>query len=219
MRSPTILVRGIARTALAVIAAALPAACHAPSADTALLGRCLTGSFSSQQQAAADPEFRDIRLHIVPIWTHRPDGPWLYVEQAAAEALDKPYRQRVYRLSQTGNDTFRSDVYLLPEPALGFAGAFAAPEPLASISPAQLILKDGCAVFLSYNPRTRAFEGGTRGQGCESNLRGAAYATSQVSVFEDRLISWDRGFDRDGQQVWGAVKGGYIFTKLDQVPR
>ena len=129
MRSPTILVRAIARTAFAVLCATLLAACHASSADTALLGRCLTGSFSSQQQAAADPEFRDIRLHIVPIWTHRPDGPWLYVEQAAAEALDKPYRQRVYRLSQTGNDTFRSDVYLLPEPALGFAGAFAAPEP------------------------------------------------------------------------------------------
>ena len=70
------------------------------------------------------------------IWKERTDGDWLYVEQAMANAQQTPYRQRVYRLSQTGSDTFRSDVYLLPEPALGFAGAFAAPEPLASLSPA-----------------------------------------------------------------------------------
>jgi hypothetical protein len=27
------------------------------------------------------------------------------------------------------------------------------------------------------------------------------------------ILSWDRGFDANGNQVWGAEKGGYIFKK------
>jgi hypothetical protein len=26
-----------------------------------------------------------------------------------------------------------------------------------------------------------------------------------------KIVSWDRGFDASGAQVWGAEKGGYIF--------
>jgi hypothetical protein len=28
------------------------------------------------------------------------------------------------------------------------------------------------------------------------------------------LDSWDRGYDRDGKQVWGAVTGPYRFDRL-----
>jgi CpeT protein len=73
-------------------------------ADLDRLVEGMTGTFSSAAQAAADPDnFFDIRLQMVPIWTDRaePDGArWLYVEQASAEALDRPYRQRVYRVSK-----------------------------------------------------------------------------------------------------------------------
>ncbi|MFM7544645.1 MAG: CpcT/CpeT family chromophore lyase [Ignavibacteria bacterium] len=27
------------------------------------------------------------------------------------------------------------------------------------------------------------------------------------------LESWDQGFDKNGVQVWGAIKGGYIFVR------
>jgi hypothetical protein len=27
------------------------------------------------------------------------------------------------------------------------------------------------------------------------------------------MISWDRGYNDAGEQVWGAEKGGYIFLK------
>jgi hypothetical protein len=30
----------------------------------------------------------------------------------------------------------------------------------------------------------------------------------------DRIVSWDRGFDGDRRQVWGAEKGGYIFGRI-----
>jgi hypothetical protein len=43
---------------------------------------------------------------------------------------------------------------------------------------------------------------------------GAVYATSEVTVTPEALISWDRGFGAAGEQVWGAVTGGYVFKKL-----
>ena len=62
------------------------------------LATAMTGNFTSAEQAKADPDFKVIHLHIAPIWTERTDGPWLYMEQAAASSLDKPYRQRIYHL-------------------------------------------------------------------------------------------------------------------------
>ncbi|MFN5849462.1 MAG: CpcT/CpeT family chromophore lyase [Chitinophagales bacterium] len=49
---------------------------------------------------------------------------------------------------------------------------------------------------------------------CLSNLRGAKYTTTEVQVFEDKLISWDRGFTDTGFHAWGATAGGYIFDKI-----
>ena len=30
---------------------------------------------------------------------------------------------------------------------------------------------------------------------------------------EGRVVSWDRGFDAEGNHIWGAEKGGYEFVK------
>lgn len=177
----------------------------------------LVGSFSSAAQAAADPEhYFDIRLHAVEIWQARGDGPWLYVEQAAATALDKPYRQRIYRLSRTDSEGWRSDVFTLADP-LRFAGWWRTPERFdRALSPSKLEPRDGCSIELRYDWNTDAFVGGTSGTGCASDLRGAAYATSEVELFPDRLLTWDRGFDAAGHQVWGATLGPYRFDRVPE---
>ena len=59
------------------------------------------------------------------------------------------------------------------------------------------------------------FEGGTQGTGCGSTLQGATYATSEVTVQQDLLLSWDRGFNDDDVQVWGATAGAYRFVRRD----
>ena len=69
----------------------------APRATVSDMQRMLgfmTGSFSSEEQARSDADFYDIRLQMVRVWPERQDGCWLYVEQAAADSLDRPYRQR-----------------------------------------------------------------------------------------------------------------------------
>ena len=59
------------------------------------------------------------------------------------------------------------------------------------------------------------YKGDTGIKTCESSLRGASYATSEVEMTSQKILSWDRGFDAEGNHVWGAEKAGYVFDKLD----
>ena len=172
----------------------------------------MTGSFSSAAQAAADADYFDIRLEMVQIWNERTDARWLYVEQAAATALDRPYRQRVYRVSLRDDGAVVSAVYELPGDALDYAGAWREPQRFTAFGPDALVLREGCEVVLK--PADGAsWSGSTVEQRCTSTLRGATYATSEVTVTADGIESWDRGYSADGEQVWGAEKGAYIFVR------
>lgn len=206
------------RTALTMIIALLSlslAACDGagPSGLDDLV-TMMTGSFSSGAQAEADSSFFDIRLEMAPIWQGREGlvGHYLYVEQAAAWALDKPYRQRVYHVTEEEGGVFRSMVYALPDPAAA-VGAWSLDDPLADLSPADLVEREGCAVYLEPRP-DGSYEGSTRDRECTSSLRGAVYATSEITIAADRIVSWDRGWDADGNQVWGAEKAGYVFLRV-----
>jgi hypothetical protein len=136
----------------------------------------------------------------------------LYAEQATAESLDRPYRQRVYGVTQVDDSMFRSDVYAINDP-LRFAGDWKNERPFARLTPDSLIFKEGCSVILKMEGDS-VFTGGTVGTGCESSFRGAAYVSSEVKITATQLYSWDRGFDDNGNQVWGANKAGYLFEKI-----
>jgi hypothetical protein len=58
------------------------------------------------------------------------------------------------------------------------------------------------------------FEGSTLGRLCSSHLRGSTWASSEVVIGPDGLVSWDRGWDDDGAQKWGSVKAGYRFDRV-----
>lgn len=183
-----------------------------PAPNLESLQRLLTGTFSSVSQAIEDKDYFVIELRAVRIWAEQPGARWVYVEQATASAPDKPYRQRVYRLTQAG-DQFVSQVYALPGDPLLHAGAWRNKAALAGITPAELLLREGCDVVLRWRAEPAGFIGGTQGKGCASDLRGASYATSSVTLDPLRIDSWDQGFDRTDQQVWGAIKGPYQFKR------
>jgi hypothetical protein len=202
---------------LLILACAPPAPAQEQSAHLRELERCLTGSFSSAEQARQDTAYFDIRLHMVRIWPLRTDGVWLYVEQVMAGRDHTPYRQRVYHLTQPDDSTFRSDVFLLPGRER-FAGAWQLPTPLEHLDPDSLIPRTGCSIFLRRTAACR-FTGSTQAQLCPSELRGAAYATSEAVISDSFMISWDRGFDAGGNQVWGATRGGYVFRRISEPAR
>lgn len=182
-----------------------------PSSDVDTLVEYMVGSFDSAAQAAADTNYFDIRLHMVPIWPDRTDGAWLYVEQAAADQQERPYRQRVYRVTAEADGVFKSAVYTIDDP-LRFAGGWHDAMLLADLAYDLIQEREGCAVFLRKQA-DGTFAGATDAQSCGSVLRGATYATSTVDVSATEIRSWDQGFNAEREQVWGATEGPYIFVK------
>jgi hypothetical protein len=181
------------------------------SADLDLVTSWMSGAFSSAAQAEESETFLDTSLHVTPIWSERTDGRWLYVEQAVTEHLDRPYRQRVYRVRELGDGRFECQIHTLSEPAAA-VGAWLDEDPLRDLDRTDLEERRGCSVMLQR--RGDRFEGSTLGSLCTSTLRGASYATSEVVITPDGLVSWDRGFDALGNQVWGATESGYVFDRV-----
>lgn len=171
----------------------------------------MTGSYDSEAQAMADSNYFNISLHMYPIWTDRP-GNWLYVEQALYAQQDRPYRQRVYELvAGKKKGEFLSRVYELPDPAT-YVGAYDEVSRFDDLEPGELKEREGCTVYLRRD-ESGVYRGATNENDCLSTLRGASYATTRVSISSSFVQSWDRGFSVEGQQVWGATEGGYMFFK------
>lgn len=196
------------------------AAPPARPAVEAELARFLTGSFDSKDQAASDKSYFEISLEICPIDAKEIGERVLYVEQARVGSA--PYRQRLYVIDRKDETTAVSRVFELKAPK-SWVGACAREERKAS--PADADEKVGCSVEMHLVGD--AFEGATpdlawtgssfeKSQGkvrCPSELNGATYASSTVRLEENLMVSWDRGYDDAGKQVWGATAGGYRFVR------
>jgi hypothetical protein len=180
--------------------------------DLRNLYNMMIGSFSSENQSKVDSNYFDIRLKMVPMWSES-EYYWLYVEQAMATNENKPYRQRVYRLSKVNDTTIESRVYTIKN-GENYFGDWKLENPLANLTIDSLEERKGCSIFLNKINKSE-FSGSTNKTDCESSLKGATYATSFVNIYTDMIISWDRGFDKGDNQVWGAINGGYIFDKIE----
>jgi hypothetical protein len=171
----------------------------------------MQGSFDSAIQAEVDSTYYNISLHMYPIWEDK--GNFLYVEQALTSTPNEPYRQRIYEVKRASDSSFSSAIYKLDSDSL-WIGKWKNPKAFDSIALNDIALKEGCEVILK-RIAPKQFIGKTGDDTCISTMRGASYARSEVEILEDKIISWDRGFDSDGNYVWGAEKSGYIFNKID----
>lgn len=171
----------------------------------------MSGSFNSERQSKIDTNYRDLTLHMYPIWPER-EGKWMYIEQSFSDRQEEPYRQRIYKLSRENDSTFRSDSYIIPNAGL-WACRWQTPEYFDRLLLETITISNGCEVLLIKTPEN-TFMGKTIDKNCPSELNGATYATSEVVISEKQIISWDRGFNEKDSLMWGAAKGGYEFDKL-----
>lgn len=174
--------------------------------------RLFTGVFSSVEQSLGDKTIRNVAVHCVRIWPQRTDGTWFYIEHALAEGLDQPYRQRVHQLVATADGALELRIYTLDDP-IPSTGAWRQPAPLADLARDRLTLLEGGSIFFREMP-DGSFVGGTRGDGCPNDLRGATHATTEMTLTTEKFTFWERGYNAARRQVWGPTNGGYIFKRV-----
>ena len=177
--------------------------------------RYLQGHFDSSDQAAVDADYLAIELTMCPVDAPELGEMVLYVEQAAVG--DDPYRQRIYVI-QDGDQPdvqARSVMYDL-DFAMAWTG-FCTGESTATgtVTSDYVSLLEGCEVSVAWDGS--AFTGSTVEGACLNDWGGAAYATSEVTLAEDSLESWDRGWDADGNYMWGATAGPYQFIRRTEL--
>lgn len=178
------------------------------------LSEMMASKFSSEAQSSHDTNYYNIILQMKPAWRARKDGYWFYVEQAVSTRPEKPYRQRVYHIFLNNELSIGLDIFELPN-SEKYVGSANLENPLSNLSPDSLIARKGCGLIL-VKQNAEVFSGGTTGKGCKSSLQGADYVTSEVTITSGLLLSWDRGWNKDGKLVWGPEKGGYEFDKLEE---
>lgn len=196
---------------------------EAPDHHLERIASWMAGSFDTFQQVAEDQAARAGYVHLRAVMHIAPVAlPWLtdgdrarafYVEQAAADTEDRPYRQRLYLLT-TLNGALVNRIYRIHEPA-DLVGAHVRSELLARLSPERVRLEEGCdLVWVPVDEYRYQGVTGLRG-GCPSGLRGATHTISLVELTADHILSLDQGFDDTGAHRWGPPPGtvGHFFRR------
>ena len=179
--------------------------------DLKTLTGYMTGEFNNAEQVSTDTTFINIFQRMTPIMKNNPEGTWLYLEQSTANDQEKPYRQRVFHLTLANDSTILSKMYELKNPKQ-YIGGWKDETKLATITIDSLASRDGCELYIQKVDK-EIFRGINLDRQCPSSLRGAIYSTTQLVIYPDRLVSWERGWDKNDVQVWGSVNGAYAFIK------
>lgn len=192
---------------------ATPANSFDADSEIAQFAALLSGSYSNQEQAQSDTSFLHVNMTLTPVWLERPDGIWIYAEQALAADPDNPYRQRIYRLTHPTEYLFLIDTYTITD-AHRFTGLHKDISKSRHLTFDQVDMIAGCTVSMRYHDGV--YRGGSQGRECASDFRGATHVMTNVTIESGKFYSWDRGYDAAGNQVWGPVYGGYEFVKKAQ---
>lgn len=171
----------------------------------------LSGRFTSEEQAVNNPNYYAVQLHACTVDVPDLGTNVLYIEQALVDNTQSPYRQRFYVLSDLGDEWVRSEIYTLAD-EYSFVG-LCNEDDLYSYSASIATHKEGCHVDLFWDGS--GFSGETEEDSCPSSMSGASYATSTVETSPSQIKSWDQGWSDQGNQVWGAVEGAYIFNRKE----
>lgn len=176
----------------------------------------LTRTMDTTAQAERHPRYVGVQMTTCPIHvvsSHRSeDHPsvYLYQEQALTEQIESPYRQRFLQIVLSEDITRVESRTFKPSTPHSWTGLCQQINPtVEAIELGQLV----CVVRL--RPSTLGYVGSTPEEGCPVNLRGAVRLTNTIVLHQHGMDTWDRGFDINDIQVWGARTEPYQYRWLD----
>lgn len=195
----------------------MPKAAGIQDAEVLKLATAMLGRFDNGRQVEADREAGRSHIPDHVRMTVRPlqdpvvfqDGLYLYIEKSLV-ADSRPYEQRIYRLKKAGR-RIRLEMFEIDERMLASLALEA--QMLNNLAPADLTRREGCDILVEA--KDAGYSGSTTGRSCKRDQEELAYVTSSIRVAGDTVVVIDRGYDREGRQISGAVgESGYEFRRV-----
>ena len=164
----------------------------------------ITGVFSTYEQHQRDSTFDNVVVITNLIRKDDEGVYWIYTEQG--EFLNyTPYRKRVYELKLVDGKILQNIYYIKNESSFSYLNA-------STITPNDVYIKDGCDIEIK-KVDNRFYVGNTKDKRCIATFRGSSYTTTDFIVLKNEIRSWERGWDLNDNQVWGSMRGYYIYKK------
>jgi CpeT/CpcT family (DUF1001) len=172
----------------------------------------LIGTMDTSAQALHHRNSPDVRLTTCRIRVENTpnDRLFLYQEQALSLNLSQPYRQRFLQITASEDGERVESIAFKPPNPQAWIGLC---DRTDSVVPQAELGEAVCRVFLK--PDGDGYLGNTPESGCPTNYRGAVRITNTVILRKDSMETWDRGFDAEGKQVWGAREQSYQYRDID----
>lgn len=180
--------------------------------EFASIADMLVGSWRTTAPVGEE-EPTEIVMSIAPVELSTvPDA--LYVEIARSDSLDRPYTRSFFQLYRHHGD-IRMRTLEVRDPNSDtqnlVVGMWAAPEHMPDVKIQELL----GTLDLEL---TRTADGwvGETPYPYPTAVRGAVEMTSQIKISPGRLETADRGYDADGNVVWGVSEGEhYVFEPTE----
>jgi hypothetical protein len=181
--------------------------------DIPTLVRWMAADFSNQEQAFENPPFfAHIRVCIRPLPLDLLSGVSLFLEQAYDFMLSRPYRLRVLKFLEN-QGRIEIEHYQVKDEEK-FYGAARDRTLLHTLTTSHLTKMSGCSMVVDWTGKS--FKGQVEpGKGCLVTRNGQlTYLDNEFEISEQELISFDRGRDRETDElVWGSIAGPFRFVR------
>jgi len=177
----------------------------------------LVGRMDTSAQNLANPSAPNVRMTTCVVEVsgieNEVNSIYLYQEQALSNQLNQPYRQRFLEIRPVATEEKVESTAFKPINPQKWVNLCDRPETQRNVNSFDL----GEAVCtVSLRPLMTIYIGETPPEGCPTNVRGAVRITNTVILHSQGMDTFDRGFDAQGNQVWGAENQGYQFRWITQ---
>jgi hypothetical protein len=189
---------------LLLLAQSLP-----PSSSVQAVVKHLVGVMDTTRQASENPKIAKVQMTTCEVSVSTDSNSvYLYQEQALVDKLNQPYRQRLLEIkARADGRSVESKSYKLSNAVsfINFCHKSLTERRIQSSDIGEPV----CRVFLT--PIEGGYQGETPPEGCPTTARGAVKITNTIILRPDGMDTSDRGYDVQGQQIWGARDSFYQY--------
>jgi hypothetical protein len=192
------------------------------STELTILGNYLSGEFSNQKQALAQPAwFVNLHLWFRPVSLFTENSITLFTEQAAIVNFNQPYRPRLLRLRQPNQSEKITVEYYKFKDMTAFVGSGQNPKKLEilTVEDIEKLTHLGCSLTVEINQtNVKAYQfkaiPNCHEPCCFTHQNQTYKIALGFEVNEREYISYEKGINPEtGKTTWGLM-GAYCFEKI-----